>query len=66
MTTHMNLHALSPLAKPHFDRWKKLFLETIDEYFEGSNAELAKQRAVSIATMMQIKIIEGATAGFNK
>jgi hemoglobin len=66
MATHMNLHALSPLAKPHFDRWKKLFTETIDEYFEGKNAELAKQRAISIATMMQIKIIEAAGAGLNK
>jgi hemoglobin len=66
MTTHINLHALTPLKKTHFDRWKKLFMDTIDEYFEGKNAELAKQRAISIATMMQIKIIEGAKTGLNK
>lgn len=65
MITHMNLHAMTPLTKPHFDRWKKLFIETVDEHFEGSNAELAKQRAISIATMMQIKIIEGAKTGLN-
>src|SRR5688572_11395863 len=58
MVTHVNLHALSPLTSTHFDRWKKLFIETIDDHFEGENAELAKQRAISIATMMQIKIIQ--------
>lgn len=65
MVTHMKLHALSPLTKSHFDRWIKLFTETVDEYFEGKNAELAKQRAVSIATMMQIKIIESPHGGLS-
>lgn len=63
MATHISLHALSPLNKSHFDRWKKLFIETIDEYFEGRNADLAKQRAISIATTMQIKIIEAEGFG---
>ena len=58
MVTHMRLHALTPLTKSHFDRWQKLFVETVDEHFEGEMAELAKQRAISIATMMQIKIIQ--------
>src|ERR671912_250518 len=52
MVTHMKLHAISPLTKSHFDRWKQLFRETIDQYFEGERAELAKQRADSIGTMM--------------
>jgi hemoglobin len=58
MITHIRLHALTTLTKSHFDRWKKLFIETVDDCFEGEKAELAKQRAISIATMMQIKIIE--------
>jgi hemoglobin len=65
MATHIKLHGLSPLDKSHFDRWKRLFTETVDEYFEGKNAETAKQRAISIATMMQIKIIQEAGAGLN-
>jgi hypothetical protein len=28
----------------------------VDEYFEGEKAALAKQRAYSIATLMQLKI----------
>ena len=58
MVTHMRLHTLTPLTKSHFERWQKLFIETVDEHFEGEMAELAKQRAISIATMMQIKIIQ--------
>mgnify|MGYP003578272911 CR=1 FL=1 len=56
MTAHMQLHQQSPLSKEHFDRWLQLFRQTVDELFEGDNAGLAKQRALSIATMMQIKI----------
>jgi hemoglobin len=63
MVTHIKLHALSPLTALHFDRWVKLFTETVDEYFNGSKAELAKQRALSIATMMQIKIIQTPGSG---
>lgn len=56
MQVHKDLNGKSPLKKEHFDRWVQLFLETIDELFEGEKAELAKQRAQSIALMMQIKI----------
>ncbi|HET9057743.1 MAG TPA: group III truncated hemoglobin [Chitinophagaceae bacterium] len=56
MILHMNLDKMAPLNKEHFNRWTKLFTETVDELFEGDNAELAKQRALSIATVMQVKI----------
>jgi hemoglobin len=46
-----------PLTKPHFKQWEKLFTETVDELFDGDNAILAKQRALSISTLMQVKII---------
>lgn len=55
MPVHMALHGKSPLTAEHFSRWKELFLKTVNDLFEGPNAELARQRAVSIATMMQIK-----------
>lgn len=45
------------MSKVHFDQWVKLFTKTVNELFEGDNAELIKQRATSIATVMQIKIL---------
>ncbi|MEP2027001.1 MAG: group III truncated hemoglobin [Reichenbachiella sp.] len=56
ITPHVAMHEKSPMTKVHFDRWVKVFCETIDEIFEGSKAEMAKQRAHSIATVMFIKI----------
>lgn len=58
MRIHMNLHQQSPMRKEHFDRWLQLFNETVDELFEGEKAEQAKQRALSIATVMQINIAQ--------
>jgi hemoglobin len=57
MATHMKLNAMFPLTPTHFNRWKDLFMTTVDENFEGERATLAKQRAESIATMMQIKLL---------
>lgn len=58
MIAHLQLNQKSPLKQEHFARWLELFFETVDELFDGDNAELIKQRAQSIATMMQIKIIK--------
>lgn len=56
MFVHKQLNARIPLQPVHFERWKKLFVETVHELFEGDKAALAEQRAVSIATVMQLKI----------
>lgn len=56
MVAHVQLHQKSPLSAAHFARWQQLFLATVDELFEGDKAELIKQRARSIATMMLIKV----------
>jgi hemoglobin len=56
MMVHMQLNQRSPLRKEHFTRWLQLFTETVEELFEGNNAELILQRAHSIATIMQVKI----------
>jgi hemoglobin len=55
---HMNLHKQSPLTAEHFNTWLNYFNITIDELYEGRIALLAKQRAKSIATVMQIKIAQ--------
>jgi hemoglobin len=58
MKVHIDLHQKSPLQTQHFKTWLGYFHETVDALFEGEKAELAKQRATSIATVMQIKLIE--------
>lgn len=57
MQPHMNLHRQSPLLKSHFETWLRYFKETVDELFTGDNAYIIKERATSIATIMQIKTI---------
>ena len=56
MQPHMVLHQKSPLTKHHFETWLVYFKETVDELFIGSNAFIIKEKATSIATVMQIKI----------
>ena len=56
MKSHLQLHAIFPLTDTHFAQWNKLFAATVDELFLGDKAELAKQRALSIATVMRIKL----------
>ena len=58
MKVHMDLNAKEPLTKAHFETWLKHFYDTVDELFEGDISLRAKQRATSVATVMQIKIIE--------
>lgn len=57
MELHKHIDRLTPLNVEHFARWNKLFVQTVDEIFEGVNADLAKQRALSISTVMQMKIL---------
>jgi hemoglobin len=58
MKIHLDIQSQTPLLKHHFDTWLGYFNSTIDELFEGSIAFKAKQRALSIATMMQIRIAQ--------
>jgi len=56
---HLDLHAKSPLLESHFKTWLNYFNATVDELFEGEKAFMAKERALSIATVMRIKLIQG-------
>ncbi len=56
MEVHRHIHQLSPVKKEHLDRWVSIFHLTLDEMFEGDRASLMKQRAASIATLMDIKL----------
>ena len=57
MMIHQRINQIVHLTDHHFDRWIALFSATVDDLFEGEKAELAKQRANSIATVMKIKIL---------
>jgi hemoglobin len=56
MQPHLDLNKKIALTKVHFDQWLLIFKATVDELFEGEIANNAKARAISIATMIQIKI----------
>lgn len=53
---HFKLNAKVSLHQTHFDIWISLFNQTVDQFFEGEKAELAKARAKTIADLMFYKI----------
>lgn len=55
---HLDLNEKSGFEKHHFDTWLRHFNETVEALFEGNVAFAAKQKAKSIATIMQIKIFQ--------
>jgi hemoglobin len=63
---HYVMHSIHAFTDAHFARWVMLFTQTVDESFEGDIAERAKQRALSIATVMRIKIIHNTNTQFLK
>ncbi len=56
MDVHYALNRIYPLQKKHFDAWLNIFNTTLDELYSGDKANLAKQRALSIAMLMQHKM----------
>ncbi|MDT0551807.1 group III truncated hemoglobin [Urechidicola vernalis] len=57
MKVHLHLHSLQKLKKKNFDDWLVLFKRTVDELFIGEKAELAKMRAASVATSIQLNTV---------
>jgi len=57
MVQHQHIHQKSAMTAAHFQRWILLFTQAVEELFEGEKAEIILQRATSIATVMQIKIL---------
>jgi hemoglobin len=56
MQVHKALNARMPIQPLHFERWKELFIETVNELYRGEKAELACIRASNIAGLMQMRI----------
>jgi len=56
MLVHFSLKEKTQMQAKQFDTWKTIFFETVDELFKGTNAELIKQKAQSIADLMAFKL----------
>ena len=56
MEVHQHISDLSSIKAEHLDQWVNIFTQTVDENFGGEKASLIKTRAISIATLMKIKI----------
>lgn len=53
---HLDVSEREYLSKELFDIWLYHFNTTVDEHFSGVNTEKIKTDALSIATVLQIKI----------
>jgi len=52
LAVHGDLDAKVPLLPEHFDRWRLIFNETLNESFAGPTADFLKVRAEAIAARM--------------
>lgn len=57
MVKHKELHQKSTMTKTHFDHWNLLFIQTVDELFQGKKAEEIKNRALNISAAMMYKTL---------
>ena len=56
MSPHFKLNEQIKLTAIHFDRWLKLFTETIDRLYSGEKAEEMKMIGKNIAGLMLFKM----------
>ncbi len=53
LEVHRQLHLKSAFEPKHFSRWLELFVQCVDEEFEGVRADFIKMRAHAIANRFQ-------------
>ena len=56
LKVHLNLNDLYPILAEHFERWIELFTKTVNELFEGENAQMALNKSGSISTVIRVKL----------
>ena len=56
MQKHLDKNAFVKFEKEHFAIWTSYLFQIINENFEGKVSERMKNRATSIATVMQLKM----------
>jgi len=58
MEKHSVINIMNRLEPTHFTKWLHYFNASMDELYSGEKASLAKDRAVSIAVVMEKKMLE--------
>jgi len=61
---HILVDKQTPLEPPHFERWIKLFTETVHANFQGPVADEALKRVDIVEKVMQAKIQASRNPGF--
>ncbi len=56
LAIHQHINNQYRMTYNHIDTWVKLLHETVDHFFKGSQSERLKTNALSIATVMKLKI----------
>jgi len=56
MAVHFPINQMEAMEKRHFERWLKLWKQTIEENFTGQNASIAITKSENIANLMAYKM----------
>lgn len=56
---HLELDKKMPLEKSHFDAWLELWYGTVDNLFAGEIADMAKNKGMLMANLINMKIDMG-------
>jgi len=64
MLTHIALNRKTKLTEKHFERWVKLWKETIEENFQGVTANVAYEKAILMKNLMLHKIKMSSDSNF--
>ena len=64
MIKHIELNRMTALTEQHFSTWLGWWEQTIDTLFAGPVAETAKQKAQTMAALMQYKIKSSQDSNF--
>ena len=56
MLSHIHLHKKMNIESFHFEKWLRLWEQTLIQNFVGENANEALQRAKQIASLIQLKL----------
>ncbi len=56
---HVEIDKKIHLEKAHFDRWLQLWNETVDSLYAGEIADMAKNKAMLMANLINMKVEMG-------
>jgi hemoglobin len=57
LDAHRQVHVIEPLRLEHFDRWYRLFVESVDRCAQGPIAEQAKTHAATMAAVLARRLL---------